>query len=247
MLTRLLTRVLLFLCALFLLQFTAVASPVAAAAVSDQLFFNILNPATGQFQTFMTVTLTEGASESQTFTIPAPPPINFLEPGNPSHTSDAIPPSISGTFTSDTEATPEPGGNEGPFTMFSISVNLANDMGMTNFGQMFSLTEAGERQNSTATVNVPGFHPMIPGDDVDISPFSFTFFSDPNEVGSEMEETFNGPVFTIVMQSHADVPEPATPVLVGGSLLLLGVISRRQSSLPRHRVTPSKALQPDRP
>jgi hypothetical protein len=229
MLTRLLTSALLFLCALFLLQFTAVASPLAAAAVSDQLFFNILNPATGQFQTFMTVTLTEGASESQTFTIPAPPPINFLEPGNPSHTSDAIQtPSISGTFTSDTEATPEPGGNEGPFTIFSISVNLANDMGMTNFGQMFSLTEAGERQNSTATVNVPGFHPMIPGDDVDISPFIFTFFSDPNEVGSEMEETFNGPVFTIVMQSDADVPEPATPALVGGSLLLLGVISRRR-------------------
>jgi len=156
-----------------------------------------------------------------------------MEPGTTGELSDMIEflSDITGTFTSDTEATPgERPGPEGPFTVVSISVNLANDTGRTNFGQRFSPVEAGEMDGQTSvTVTVPGVHLMIPGDDVDIKPFTFAFTSFNTEPEGGMEETFNAPVFRIVFESDADaVPEPATLGTTGGGLLLLGIVFRRR-------------------
>jgi hypothetical protein len=206
------------------------------------LFIDIWNPATSMFQRILDVQVREGTSEFAEFGVGAPAPIKFMEPGTTGgQLSDMIEflTAITGTFTSDTETTPgERAGPEGPFTVVSISINLANDTGTTNFGQKFSLTEAGEANGETsATVNVPGVHLEIPGDDVDIKPFTFVFTSFNTEPAGGMEETFKGSVFKIVFESDADraVPEPATLGTTGGGLLLLGIVFRRRwkSSLPQ--------------
>jgi hypothetical protein len=129
-----------------------------------------------------------------------------MEPGTTAQLSDLIEflGDIIGTITSDTETTPERAGPTRPITVLPNPINLANDTWRTNFGQKFSLTEAGEENGqSIVTVNVPGVHLSIPGDDVDIKPFTFMFTSFNTEPEGGMEETFKGPVFRIVFESDA--------------------------------------------
>jgi hypothetical protein len=245
MLTRLLTGALLFLCALSLTQFTATAETLLAPGDSDVLVIQVRN-SPGLFTTVFRFALPEAASESGSFAF-TPMPIVFPEPGTNNLPSDMISFSgpISGTITSDTaNGPPDPNLREGPFSVFSIVLNLANDMGATMFGprldQTFSFplpTEAAEINNPTLTVNVPQIRRMIAGDRIMIDPFSFTFSSFATEPAGGTEETFSGTVFRVAFESDLDaaVPEPAVLAPVGSGLLLLGIFDlRRRRRFPLH-------------
>jgi len=238
MLTRLSTSALLFVCALSLTQFIAAAATLLAPGESDVLVIQMRN-SPGPFTTVFRLALPEAASESGSFAF-TPMPIVFPEPNTNNLPSDMITFSgpITGTITSDTaNGPPDPSLREGPFSIFSIVLNLANDMGATMFGprldQTFSFpspTEAAEMNNPTLTVNVPQNARMIAGDRIMINPFSFTFSSFATEPAGSNEETFSGTVFRIGFESDLDaaVPEPAMLAAVGSGLLLLGIIDRRR-------------------
>jgi hypothetical protein len=238
MLTQLSTSALLLLCALSLIQFTAGAETLLGPGESDVLVIQTRN-SPGPFTTVFRFALPEAPVESGSFAF-MPMPIVFPEPGTNNLPSDmiAFAGSISGTITSDGANGPrDPNLREGPFSIFSIVLNLANDMGATMIGprlnQTFSFpspTEAAEMNNPALTVKVPQIRRMIAGDRIMIDPFSFTFSSFATEPAGGTEETFSGTVFRIGFESDLEsgVPEPAMLAPVGSGLVLLGIIDRRR-------------------